>query len=51
MLNWGYGAKTLCIAYLLYRWLKRFEGTSTAQSKLSDWSDSCQEVSPTSLIT
>jgi hypothetical protein len=29
MLNWGYGAKTLCIAYFLYRWLKRFQGTST----------------------
>ena len=25
----GYGAKTLCIAYFLYRWLKRFQGTST----------------------
>ena len=23
------GAKTLCIAYFLYRWLKRFQGTST----------------------
>ena len=36
----------LCIAYLLYRWLKRFQATSTVQSKLSDWSDSCQEVPP-----
>ena len=26
---WGHGAKTLCIAYFLYRWLKRFQGTST----------------------
>ena len=43
--------KLCVIAYLLYRWLKRFQGTSTARSKLSDWSDSCQEVSPTSLIT
>ena len=51
VLNWGHGAKTLCIAYFLYRWLKRFQGTSTTRSKLSSWSDSCQEVSPISLIT
>ena len=44
------GLKLCVIAYFLYRWLKRFQGTSTARSKLSDWSDSCQEVPLTSLI-
>ena len=36
---------------LLYRWFKRFQGTSTVQSKLSNWLDSCQEIPLTSLIT
>jgi hypothetical protein len=51
VLNWGYRAKTLCVAYISIQVVEEISRNFDRRSKLSDWSDSCQELSPTSLIT